>query len=34
VAQCRELMAKGVPNLHFYTVSAVDSIGQIAKQIY
>ena len=34
VKQCRELMQKGAPSLHFYTVSAVDSIAQIAKQIY
>ncbi|MBR5466522.1 MAG: methylenetetrahydrofolate reductase [Bacteroidaceae bacterium] len=34
VEQCKELIAKGAPNLHFYTMSAVDSIGQIAKQIY
>lgn len=34
VQQCRELMQQGVPNLHFYTVSAVDSICEIAKQIY
>lgn len=34
VNQCRELMAYGVPSLHFYTVSAVDSIAQIAKEIY
>ena len=27
VAQCKELMAHGVPSLHFYTVSAVDSIS-------
>ena len=33
-AQCKELLAKGAPNLHFYTVSAVDSICQIAKNIY
>lgn len=32
--QCKELIAKGAPSLHFYTVSAVDSIKQIAKQIY
>lgn len=32
--QCRELLAKGAPNLHFYTVSAVDSICEIAKRIY
>lgn len=34
VAQCRELIAQGVPSLHFYTVSAVDSIAEIARQIY
>jgi methylenetetrahydrofolate reductase (NADPH) len=34
VAQCRELMQQGAPSLHFYTVSAVDSICEIAKQIY
>lgn len=34
VAQCRELMQAGVLGLHFYTVSAVDSIARIAAQIY
>lgn len=34
VAQCRELMAAGVPSLHFYTVSAVESIARIAKEIF
>ncbi|WP_288155943.1 methylenetetrahydrofolate reductase [NAD(P)H] [Phocaeicola sartorii] len=34
VEQCRELIAYGVPSLHFYTVSAVESIREIAKQIY
>lgn len=34
IGQCRELMANGAPSLHFYTVSAVDSIEQIAKEIY
>lgn len=34
VTQCRELIAHGVPSIHFYTVSAVDSIREIAKQIY
>ncbi len=32
--QCRELIKNGAPSLHFYTVSAVDSICQIAKSIY
>lgn len=34
VEQCRQLMQHGVKSLHFYTVSAVDSIAQIAKRIY
>ena len=34
VAQCRELLEKGAPNLHFYTVSAVDSICEIANRKY
>lgn len=34
IAQCRELMAYGVPSLHFYTVGATDSIREVAKQIY
>ena len=34
VEQCRQLMQHGVKSLHFYTVSAVDSIAQIAQRIY
>lgn len=34
VQQCRELMAHGVPSIHFYTISAVDSIREVARQIY
>lgn len=34
VEQCRDLIAYGVPSIHFYTVSAVDSIAQIAPQVY
>ena len=34
VEQCRELISHGVPSIHFYTVSAVDSIREIARQIY
>ncbi len=34
VAQCKELMNYGVPSIHFYTVSAVESIAEIAKRIY
>ena len=33
VAQCRELLKAGVPSLHFYTVSATDSIQAILKQL-
>lgn len=34
IKQCRELIEHGAPSIHFYTVSAVDSIRQIAEQIY
>lgn len=34
VEQCRELMRWGAPSIHFYTMSAVPSIKEIAKQIY
>lgn len=34
VQQCRELMAHGVPSLHFYSVGAADSIHDVAKQIF
>lgn len=34
IQQCRQLIAAGVPSIHFYTVSAVDSIRRIAQQIY
>ncbi len=34
VEQCKELIRNGVPSLHFYTVSALDSIKEIAKRIY
>lgn len=32
--QCRDLMKHGVPSIHFYTVSAVESIKEIAKRVY
>ena len=34
VAQCKELMAHGVPSIHFYSIGAVDSIKEVAKIIY
>ena len=34
IQQCKELIARGVPSIHFYTFMASDSVYQIAKQIY
>ena len=34
IAQCRELMANGVPSIHFYTMNAGDSVCKIASAIY
>ena len=34
INQCRDLIAHGIPSLHFYTLSAVDSIKKIAEAIY
>lgn len=34
VNQCRELMNAGVPSIHFYSYSAVDSVCRVAEQIY
>ena len=34
IGQCRELMKYGVPSIHFYSISAVDSIKEVAKVIY
>ena len=34
IQQCKELIAHGVPSIHFYSVGAVDSIKQVAKAIY
>ena len=31
--QCRELYAHGVHDIHFYTVSAVDSVVEVTKQL-
>ena len=32
-AQCNELYEAGVKNIHFYTVSAVDSVCEVAKRL-
>ncbi len=34
IAQCKELMAHGLPSIHFYSIGAVDSIKSVAKEIY
>jgi len=34
ITQCRELIEKGVPSIHFYTLMATDSVRQIAQEIY
>ncbi len=34
IQQCRELMAHGVPSIHFYSIGAADSIREVARQIY
>jgi methylenetetrahydrofolate reductase (NADPH) len=34
ISQCKELIAHGVPSIHFYSVGAVESIRQVAKKIY
>lgn len=34
VQQAKELKAAGAPAIHFYTVSAVESIREIAKQVF
>lgn len=31
--QCRQLYAAGIRNIHFYTVSAVDSVREVAKRL-
>ena len=34
IAQCKELIAHGVPNIHFYTTGAVENVKEIAKAIF
>ncbi len=34
IQQCKELLASGVPSLHFYTLMATDSVRQVAKAVY
>lgn len=34
IQQCKELIAHGVPSLHFYTMMASESVRRVAKEIY
>lgn len=34
IQQCKELIAHGVPSIHFYSVGAIESIRKVAKAIY
>lgn len=34
IAQCKDLIAHGVPSLHFYTMMASDSVYRVAKEVY
>ncbi len=33
-AQCKELIARGVPGIHFYSFLASDSVYKVAKEVY
>lgn len=33
-AQCRDLIARGVPSIHFYTLMASDSVARVARAVY
>ena len=34
ISQCKDLIAHGVPGLHFYTLMASDSVYKTAREIY
>lgn len=34
IAQCKDLIAHGVPSLHFYTMMASESVYKVAKEVY
>ncbi|MBB4038272.1 methylenetetrahydrofolate reductase (NADPH) [Dysgonomonas hofstadii] len=34
IKQCKELIAHGVPSLHFYSLMATESVARIAREVY
>ena len=34
IQQCKDLIAHGVPSLHFYTMRSSDSVYKVAKEVY
>jgi methylenetetrahydrofolate reductase (NADPH) len=34
IAQAKELKARGVPSIHFYSFMATESVRKIAKEVY
>lgn len=34
IQQCKELISRGVPSLHFYTMLATESVEKIAREVY
>lgn len=34
IEQCRDLLEKGAPGIHFYTMSAADSVERIAEKVF
>lgn len=34
ISQCRDLIAHGVPSIHFYSLMASESVRRVAKEIY
>lgn len=34
IGQCRELISRGVPGIHFYTMSLSENVGRIAKEVF
>lgn len=34
IKQCKDLIAHGIPSLHFYSLMAIESVSRIAKEVY